>query len=149
MYMLLYLDTISDLISLAVASPPYGFACPVVAQVCPALARSNGLLPAPPKQRMLAISGRPFNVIPGTHGCAMLRHRHCVTRFAGCVGDFCVPQIHSWRLGPRFTPWDLSVENAHHSCIFMSCMQILDGLGQLELFENPSTQTGAGPIDNG
>lgn len=33
--------------------------------VCPALARSNGFLPAPAREPMLTISGRPFNVIPG------------------------------------------------------------------------------------
>ena len=37
-------------------------------EVCPALARSNAFLPVPAGQRMLAISGRPFNVIPGMPG---------------------------------------------------------------------------------
>lgn len=38
------------------------------AEVCPALARSNAFLPVPAGQKMLAISGRPFNAIPGMLG---------------------------------------------------------------------------------
>eukprot|EP00434_Breviolum_minutum_P014742 symbB.v1.2.012999.t1/scaffold912.1/size152940/5 len=38
---------------------------PEAKYVCPALARSNAFLPVPAGQKMLAISGRPFNVIPG------------------------------------------------------------------------------------
>ena len=40
----------------------------VDAQVSPALARNNGFMPAPAGEGMIAISGRPFNVIPGTLG---------------------------------------------------------------------------------
>ncbi|CAE7551502.1 unnamed protein product [Symbiodinium natans] len=36
-----------------------------VQYVCPALARNDGFMPAPPGGTMIKVAGRPFNVIPG------------------------------------------------------------------------------------